>query len=126
MRLPEVWTRISRGAPAADPSTGNEVPAAPIETTWRGLLQLPLLRIATNDILPDVADTRMLLLLEPGVVTSSRDVWRFDGPAGSSDVVAVGDTVQVNGAPRTRRTVRNGQRASYIVAKVQHATDLQE
>lgn len=93
---------------------------------WRGLIQVALIQRRTDEPSFTGALTEFVLLLEPGITTSREDVWRFDGPAGSGDIVKVGQTVQVKGTPRARRQVRNPRRDSYIVAVVRYTTDLME
>ncbi|MCM6778034.1 hypothetical protein NDR87_30935 [Nocardia sp. CDC159] len=58
--------------------------------------------------------------------TNRRDVWRFDGPEHVSDLVAVGDTVTVQGTPRTRRPAGGSRKPAYIAAIVRHSSDLKE
>lgn len=126
MSLPEHWTLLRRAAPSVDPSTGNNRPGSITEVPWRGLIQVALIERRTDEPSANGALTELLLLLDPGIVTSREDVWRFDGPASAADLVKVGQTVQVKGTPRVRRPVRGTRPDSYIVAVVRYATDLME
>lgn len=128
MSLPERWTLLRRGAGTVNSSTGNKIPGSVTEVAWHGLLQFRLVESRTEEYSPTGATSEMLLLLDPGLSggTNRRDVWRFDGPVGVSDIVKVGQTVQVQGTPRTRRPVRGIRKDAYIVAVVKYTTDLME
>ncbi|TLF72920.1 hypothetical protein [Nocardia cyriacigeorgica] len=129
MRLPERWTLLRPGPRTQDPSTGNWMPGPPQEIPWWGLLQQ---RIITDPQVEEFQDghvvQRLTLLLMPGLPggVKRRDVWRFDGPAEVSDLVAVDDTVTVQGTPRVRRPAIGSRRPAYIAAVVRHASDLKE
>ncbi|MFE7799011.1 hypothetical protein [Nocardia sp. NPDC057440] len=128
-RLPERWTLLRAGAPVFDELTGNRIPTAPTEVPWWGLLQQ---RLITDPQIEEFEDghvgQRLTLLLMPGLPggVSRRDVWRFDGPAAVSDLVAVNDTVTVQGTPRTRRPATGSRAPAYIAAIVRHSTDMRE
>jgi len=128
--LPERWTLLRPGTPVFDPVTGNRMPTTPTEIPWWGLLQQRIITDPQIDEFEDghVSSQRLNLLLEPGLPggTSRRDVWRFDGPASVSDLIAVGDTVTVQGTPRTRRPAVGSRRPAYIAAIVRHSSDLKE
>lgn len=128
-RLPERWTLLRPGPVTVDPLTGNRIPSEPTEIPWYGLLQQRIITDPTIDEFEDGhVDQRLTLLLMPGLPggTSRRDVWRFDGPAEVSDLVAVNDTVTVQGSPRTRRPAIGSRRPAYIAAIVRHSTDMRE
>lgn len=128
-RLPERWTLLRPGPVTVDPLTGNRIPGEPTEIPWYGLLQQRIITDPTIDEFEDGhVDQRLTLLLMPGLPggTSRRDVWRFDGPAEVSDLVAVNDTVTVQGSPRTRRPAIGSRRPAYIAAIVRHSTDMRE
>lgn len=127
MRLPERWTLLRDDPnPPIDPSTGNELAGTPGTVAWKGLLQIRLIERRVDEPTPDHEVSELVLLLEPGLPggTDRRDVWRFDGPANVSDIVRVGDTVQVKGTPRVRRPARGSRRPAYIAAIVRHSSDL--
>ncbi|WP_280201258.1 hypothetical protein [Nocardia cyriacigeorgica] len=130
MKFPERWTLLRPGEPVTDPSTGNRMPGTPEPISWWGLLQQKSLvdEQVIDEFEPGHVASRLTLLLKPGLPggTSRRDVWRFDGPAEVSDLVAVGDTVTVQGTPRVRRPAKGSRRPAYIAAVVRHASDLKE
>ncbi len=129
MKLPEQWTLLRADPdPPVDSVTGNRMAATPAEVAWRGLLQQRFIDTRQDEPTDGYATAELVLLLEPGLPggTDRRDVWRFDGPAGVSDIVKVNDTVQVRGVPRVRRPARGSRRPAYIAAIVRHSTDLQE
>lgn len=125
----EKWTVLLPGPTTTDPSTGNPIPGDPVEVPWTGLLQQRTLTSPDQEDFGDgVTTERLTLLLDPGLPTTleRRARLRFDGPAEVSDIVAVGDTVTVQGAPRVRRPARRSRRAAYIAAIVRHASDMKE
>ena len=126
MKLPEKWTLLRAGTPSVDPSTGNSVPATPVEVEWTGLLQQRLIETQQNEFVADHVASELVLLLDPGLPggTNRRDVWRFDGPEGVNEEISVGGKVSVQGNPRTRRPARGSRRAAYIAAIVEHSSDM--
>ncbi|MFI6368705.1 hypothetical protein ACIBG0_38990 [Nocardia sp. NPDC050630] len=128
-RLPERWTLLRAGTPTFDPLTGNRVPTTPTEIPWWGLLQKRDLTTVLVEEFEDGHETqRLTLLLMPGLPggVNRRDVWRFDGPADVTDLVQIGDTVTVQGTPRTRRPATGSRKPAYIAAIVRHSSDIQE
>lgn len=129
MTLPERWTLLRPGDPVIDPSTGNRLAGTPLEVPWTGLLQQQIITAPEQDDLGDGHTVeRLVLLLDPGVPggVGRREVIRFDGPAAAADIVAVGDTVTVQGVPRVRRPAIRSRRPAYIAAIVRHASDMKE
>ncbi|MBF5002223.1 hypothetical protein IRT45_34465 [Nocardia sp. BSTN01] len=129
MTFREKWTVLLPGPATTDPSTGNSIPGEPDEVPWTGLLQQRIITAPEQDDLGGgVTTERLTLLLDPGlpVALDRRAVLRFDGPADVSDIVAVGDTVTVQGTPRVRRPARGSRRPAYIAAIVRHASDMKE
>lgn len=128
-RLPERWTLLRPGPVTHDALTGNRIPGDPVLVPWWGLLQKrDLTTIVTEEFEDGHVGQRLTLLLMPGLPggVNRRDVWRFDGPANVSDLVAVNDTVTVQGTPRTRRPATGSRRPAYIAAVVRHSTDMKE
>ena len=125
MKFRERWTVLTPGPTTTDPSTGNSLPGEPVETPWTGLLQQRVITSPEQDDLGGSDTTeRLTLLLDPGLPAAldRRAVLRFDGPADASDIVAVGDTVTVQGTPRVRRPARGSRRPAYIAAIVRHSS----
>ncbi len=129
MTLRERWTVLRPGDPVIDSSTGNRLASAPAEVPWTGLLQQRIITDPEQDDLGEGHTTeRLVLLLDPGLPggIGRRDVLRYDGPASAADIVPVGDTVTVQGAPRVRRPAIGSRRPAYIAAIVRHASDMKE
>ncbi len=122
-RLPEPWTLLRDGEATVDPSSGNRIPAAPIEVPWTGLLQQRQLSSSSvdagnNEFLDGHITSSYVLLLDPGLepFPSRRDRFRDDQ----------GVVYQVVGQPRVRRPARGSRKPNYIAAIVRSASDVKE
>lgn len=122
-RLPEPWVLLVDGVATVDPSSGNRIPAAPVEVAWTGLLQQRQLASSSVDSgNTEFADGHVVssydLLLDPGLepFPSARDRFR------DSD----GIVYQVVGKPRVRRPARGSRKPNYIAAIVRAASDVKE
>jgi len=122
-RLPEPWVLLVDGVATVDESTGNRIPAAPIEVPWTGLLQQRQLSSSSIDsgnteFEDGHVSSSFTLLLDPGLLPfpSSRDRFR------DSD----GIVYQVVGRPRARKPARGARKANYIAAIVRCASDVRE
>ncbi|MFC9786436.1 hypothetical protein [Rhodococcus sp. NPDC127528] len=122
-RLPERWTLLRDNEPLQDPSTGNEIPVAPSEYPWTGLLQQRQLSASSVDAgnveFEDGHEVSVFdLLLDPGLTPFPNRRDRFRD--------ADGRIVQVVGTPRARRPARGSRRPAYIAAIVRHVSDMKE
>lgn len=122
-RLPEPWVLLVDGVATVDPSSGNRIPAAPVEVAWTGLLQQRQLASSSVDSgNTEFSDGHVTssydLLLDPGLepFPSARDRFR------DSD----GIVYQVVGKPRVRRPARGSRKPNYIAAIVRAASDVKE
>ncbi len=122
-RLPEPWVLLVDGEATVDPSSGNRIPAAPVEVAWTGLLQQRQLASSSVDSgNTEFSDGHVTsaydLLLDPGLepFPSARDRFR------DSD----GIVYQVVGKPRVRRPARGSRKPNYIAAIVRAASDVKE
>lgn len=122
-RLPEPWVLLVEGVPVVDPSSGNRIPAAPVEVEWTGLLQQRQLSSSSVDagnveFESGSVTSSYVLLLDPGLTPfpTSRDRFR-DGD---------GVVYQVVGNPRSRRRVRGSRSADYIAVIVRCASDVRD
>jgi hypothetical protein len=122
-RLPESWVLLVDGEPTVDESTGNRIPAVPVEVPWTGLLQQRQLASSSVDsgnteFTDGHVTSSYMLLLDPGLdpFPSARDRFR------DSD----GIVYQVVGKPRVRRPARGSRKPNYIAAIVRAASDVKE
>lgn len=122
-RLPESWVLLVDGEATVDPSSGNRIPAAPVEVPWTGLLQQRQLASSSVDsgnteFTDGHVTSSYVLLLDPGLdpFPSARDRFR------DSD----GIVYQVVGKPRVRRPARGSRKPNYIAAIVRAASDVKE
>lgn len=124
MTLPEKWVLLADSqSTVVDESTGNRIPAPPVEVPWTGLLQQRQLSAASVDAGNTEFDSgrvvsSYVLLLDPGipVMPERRDRFRD----------ADGVVYQVEGQPRVRRPARGSRRPAYIAANVRCVSDMKE
>ncbi|OZF47567.1 hypothetical protein [Rhodococcus sp. 14-2470-1a] len=131
-RYPQRWSILRENPPEYDESTGNYFPVPPTYQEWTGLLQQRFLDTKQTVMPGNRTLGELVLQLDPYLPggLSDRDKLRFDGDRrvrgsneGLGGLIAVGDIVHVRGRPKERRPTHGG-RVDYIVAIVEHASDM--